>query len=130
MTQGNARAHVNGSSEARDAQGFAPQLFRFLNFRAGHQILDECIECSAHDHYVGATQRRACRRAAGYLQKLYFARNQGVHSFHAGGCGDDFYSKPCLLKIPASRANHGGIMTAESDVNAMRTLRKPEESAA
>ena len=39
-------------------------------------------------------------------------------------------SNPCLLKIPPSRANQGGIMTAESEVKAMRTLRNPEESAA
>ena len=39
-------------------------------------------------------------------------------------------SKPCLLKIPDSRANQGGIITADSEVKAMRTLRKPAESAA
>src|SRR5262249_12108591 len=50
MTQSNARAHVDGSSEAGDAQGFAPQLFHSFNFRAGHQILYECIECVTHDH--------------------------------------------------------------------------------
>ena len=91
MTQSNARTDVDGSSKARDAQGFAPQLFRSLDFRSGHQILDECIERRADDHYIGAAQRRACSRTAGYLQELYFACDQGVHPFDAGWRGDDFY---------------------------------------
>src|SRR5215467_4723100 len=38
-------------------------------------------------------------------------------------------SRPCLLKIPAERATHGGHMTDDIDVNAMRTLRSGCASA-
>ncbi len=39
-------------------------------------------------------------------------------------------SKPCLANIPVSRANQGGIIDADKDVNAMRTLRNGGDSAA
>src|SRR5262245_46686349 len=39
-------------------------------------------------------------------------------------------SKPCLAKMPFSRATQGGNITADSEVKAMRSLRKLEDSAA
>src|SRR5882724_13103436 len=39
-------------------------------------------------------------------------------------------SKPCLVKIPASRAIQGGHITEDSDVKAMRTLRGADDSPA
>src|SRR5262245_62363501 len=39
-------------------------------------------------------------------------------------------SRPCLAKMPFSRAIHGGIMDADNDVNAMRSLRGLAPSAA
>ena len=39
-------------------------------------------------------------------------------------------SSPCLAKIPAERAIHGGIIDPDRDVKAMRSLRSGGESAA
>ena len=91
MTERNPRAHVNRSSEAGDAQGLATQLLCFFNFRAGHQILDERINSSPDNHDVSPAQGRARCRAAGYLQELHFAGDQGVHPFDAGGRSNDFH---------------------------------------
>jgi hypothetical protein len=39
-------------------------------------------------------------------------------------------SRPCLAKIPAERAIHGGIMDPDKEVKAIRSLRGDGESAA
>ena len=39
-------------------------------------------------------------------------------------------SSPCLAKIPAERAIHGGIIDPDRDVKAMRSLRSGGASAA
>src|SRR6266404_647177 len=39
-------------------------------------------------------------------------------------------SRPCLAKIPAERAIHGGIIDPDNEVNAIRSLRRGGESAA
>ncbi len=48
------------------------QLLGLFNFRAGDQLLDECIEGRADDHDIRASQRRAGGSAAGDLQELHF----------------------------------------------------------
>src|SRR4029077_20855767 len=70
VAQRDARARIDGSAEAADAQRFTFELFGFFNFRTHHQVLHESIDGRTEDRNVASAQGSAHRGAAGDLQKL------------------------------------------------------------
>ena len=98
MLKRQARADVDRSAEAGDADGLAFQLFGFFNLRPSHQVLHQRVERRADDHDIGAAQRGAGGGAAGDLQKLHFAGDQRIHAFDSGRSGDDFDVQAMLVE--------------------------------